>query len=186
MRRFLDVIYEGSGWLAALMLLAIAVLVLGQIIGRIFGAGALPAHHIAGLFLAASLFLALAYTLASGEHIRVSIVIEHVGPRARWWMELWCLTVGAFLAGYFAYFTGQLAWESWLFGERSDGLVGVPYWIPESAMALGIGVFFIRLIDELVQLFRTGTSRRFQNKVSSFGDATQGGVTDVTQEDREE
>ena len=185
MRRLLNWLYHGTSWLAALSLLAIAVLVVGQIIGRMFGAGALPAHHIAGFFLVASLFLALAHTFGTGEHVRITIVIEHVGEKACLWMEMWCLAVGAFLTGYFAYFSGQLAWESWLFNEQSDGLVAVPLWIPQGAMVLGISVFFIRLVDELVQLVRTGKPRHLRERMALADSELRDDVEGETSGERE-
>ncbi|MCH8038140.1 MAG: hypothetical protein IIC53_13625 [Proteobacteria bacterium] len=87
--------------------------------------------------------------------------------KVRGWMELWCLAVGAYLTGYIAYLSGQMAWESYVLDYRSDGLVGIPYFIPQGAMVLGLGVLFIRLIDELVQLVRTGEPLHFRTSETS-------------------
>ena len=48
----------------------------------------------AGYCMAAAGFLALAHTLKRGEHIRVTLILEHVAGRARRALELWALAVG--------------------------------------------------------------------------------------------
>jgi TRAP-type C4-dicarboxylate transport system permease small subunit len=137
--------------------------ILAQVVGRFIGVVIPSVPQIAGFLMAAAIFLALSYTFANDEHIRVSLVIEQVGERARWWLELWSLSVSAALVGFFAFFAGQLAYESWLFNDRSDGLLPIPYFIPQSAMTLGISVLFIRLVDELTQLLRGTKPRRLRS-----------------------
>src|SRR4051794_23834160 len=82
-RRVLDRVYELSGCLAGLCLVAIAVLVLAQIVGRLLGILVPSADDFAGYAMGASVFLALAHTLRAGGHIRVSLIIDRLGPRAR-------------------------------------------------------------------------------------------------------
>jgi TRAP-type C4-dicarboxylate transport system permease small subunit len=157
MRRFLDWLYRAGGMVAVVLLVALVLVVLAQICGRLIGVVVPGAIQAAGYLMAATIFLALAYTQAAAEHIRVSLVIEHVGPRLHWCLEIWCLACGACLAGYYGFYSAQLAWESWLFDDRSDGLLAIPTCIPQAAMALGIVLFCVRLVDELFQLVRTGT-----------------------------
>ena len=156
MRRFLDWLYRGSGWLAAVCLVAIATVVLAQIVGRFVNIVVPDAAQMAGFFMCATIFLALAFTLAAGEQIRVSVIIEHVGERTRWWMEFWVVASRAAIAGYFSFFASQMAWESFVLDDRADGLLAIPYVIPQSAMAVGAIILFIRLIDETFYLIRTG------------------------------
>jgi len=44
-----------------------------------------------------------------------------------------------------------MAYDSFLFGDTSPGLMAVPFWIPQVGMALGASIMTIGLIDELVQ-----------------------------------
>lgn len=156
MRRFLDWLYRISGGLAAVSLVAIAVVVTAQIVGRFIGIVVPSATQMAGFFMCAAIFLGLAYTLAAEEHIRVTLVLEYLSDKVRWWMELWCLAAGSLVTGYFAVFACQFAWESWLLDDRADGLLPIPFVIPQGAMALGVIILFVRLIDELVQLLGSG------------------------------
>lgn len=164
MRAFLDRLYVASGALAAAFLVAIAVIVLLQVGANLIDAvikasggepyGLLiPSYaEFAGFFLAASSFFALAYTLRHGAHIRVELLVHRFGPRARHWVELWCVAVGAFVSGYFAWYSIALVLESLEFGDPSPGIIAIPLWIPQSGMALGLVVLTVAFLDDLVAL----------------------------------
>jgi TRAP-type C4-dicarboxylate transport system permease small subunit len=163
MRRFLDWLYRASGLVAAILLLVLGLAVLAQIFGRLIGVVVPGVIQGAGFLMVATVFLALAYTHAEAEHIRVSLVIENVSQRWRWWIELWCLAFSACIAAYYTVYSGQLAWESWLFNYSSDGLVAIPTSIPQAVMALGLAIFCVRLVDELFQLARAKTPLYFES-----------------------
>ena len=156
MRRILDGIYRASGWLAALSLLAILLVICAQIVGRLVGVVVPSVTQMAGFFLATTIFLGLAFTLAAGEHVRVTLVLDRFGPRVRFWMEAWVLAASAAVSAFMCFYIIQLAYESWLFGDRADGLLPIPLVLPQGFMALGAIVLLIRLVDELIMLFQTG------------------------------
>ncbi len=168
MRALLDGLYRASGAVAAFFLIAICVVVLLQVganlidvLIKAFGGEAIglviPSYaEFAGFFLAASSFLALAYTLRAGAHIRVELVVQHLGKGVRRVAELWCVAASAAVAVYFTWYSTDLVLESIEFGDLSPGIVPVPLWIPQAAMALGLAVLAIALLDELVSLLRGG------------------------------
>ena len=47
-----------------------------------------------------------------------------------------------------------MAWDALQFGERSTGNLSVPLWLPQGIMALGILIFTIALVDDLVRVVR--------------------------------
>ena len=156
MRRKLFLLYRGCGVLAALFLVSIGVLLVAQIVGRLFGVLVPSANELAGFSMGAATFLALADTLGSGGHIRVSLLIQRLKGKAQRAVELWCLAVGALLIGYFTVYTVVMVWESYDFGDVSPGLVPVPLWIPQLGMAVGLLVMCIAFIEELVHVWRGG------------------------------
>lgn len=157
MRRILNGIYIGSGYLAGLSIVTLTVVVLAQIAGRLLFIRVPSVTQLTGYLMCATIFLALAYTLAEGGHIRVDLIIVRLHKRARWWAELAILLVSLVITGYLAVAVVDLAWESFVTGDRSDGTLPIPYVIPQGAMATGVIILFIRLIDEIVHLVRTGT-----------------------------
>jgi TRAP-type C4-dicarboxylate transport system permease small subunit len=101
-RAFLDRLYDAAAYVAAFFLVGTLAMVLLGIVGRLFNWFVAGTDSYAGYCMAASGFLALAHTLKHGEHIRVSLVLEHVGMRARHGLELWALALATLLAGAFA------------------------------------------------------------------------------------
>jgi TRAP-type C4-dicarboxylate transport system permease small subunit len=154
MRLFLDGLYRLCGALAALFLAAIAVLILAQVVCRLFDTFLPAASDFAGFCLAASSFLALAYTFRAGGHIRVNLLLQRLPLAWRRRVDVIVVAVAAALVAYFAWHSLLLARESWRFNDLSEGLVPVPLWIPQSGMALGLIVLAIALVDELVNLLR--------------------------------
>lgn len=156
MRRFLDRLYLVSGWLAASSMVLMTILVVVQIVARLFNYVVPSVIQISGFLLATTIFFGLAYTMATGDHIRVTIVLDMVGRRVRLWLEGWSLVAGLVIAVYFGVFSAQLTWESFTFGDKADGLVAIPLWLPQLSMVIGALSLAVRLIDELVILVRTG------------------------------
>ena len=54
------------------------------------------------------------------------------------------------LAGFLAFYSARLTWQSWDIDDISVGIDATPMWIPQIFMALGTIVFFIAFCDELV------------------------------------
>jgi len=152
--RILDWIYRASGALAAFFLMMIAVLTLAQIVGRMLQIQVRDADIFAGFSMAASSFLALAYTLRSGGHIRVSLLISRLKGRTRRVAEGWCLLVATVSIGFFAWFTFSMTIESYEFEDVSTGMIPVPLWIPQLGMMLGILLLEIAFIEECVRFIR--------------------------------
>ncbi|MGY8907374.1 MAG: TRAP transporter small permease [Pseudomonadales bacterium] len=150
MRRFLDGLYTFSGALAGLFIVAITLVILVQIVSRWMGLIVPSTDDLSGFFLAASSFLGLAYTLKKGGHIRVSLVIQRLSPSQRHGQELLVLAVGSSLAALMSWHLGYMVYESWVFEDVSVGYLPIPLWIPQSSMALGMIIFNIALIDELI------------------------------------
>lgn len=150
MRAALDRLYDAAGYLAALFMVGTLAMVLLGIASRLAAFNAPGTDSYAGYCMAAAGFLALAHTLKRGEHIRVTLIVEHLTDSAQRWMELWALAAGTLLAAAFAYYSVRLAWQSWDFHDVSTGNDATPLWIPQLTMALGTVVLLIALADDLV------------------------------------
>jgi TRAP-type C4-dicarboxylate transport system permease small subunit len=151
LRRSLDALYLAAGWLAALGMVGTLAMVVIGIAGRLLHFHVPGTDAYAGYCMAAAGFLALAHTLKRGEHIRVSLLIEHAGPRVKRALELWSLAVATLLAALFALYSVRLAFQSWQFNDVSTGNDATPLWIPQLAMAAGACVLLVAVADELAR-----------------------------------
>ncbi len=149
LRRTLDAVYLASGVAAALAMVAILGIILGQMAARWFGFQFPGSTAYAGYAMAAASFLALPYAMNRGAHIRVGLFLAALG-RHRHWGELWCLAIGAVLASYFAWYAIKATRWSYRFDEVSQGLDATPIWIPQLAMCVGTALLAVALWDNLI------------------------------------
>lgn len=156
MRTILDRFFRLLGALGAFFILATLVIEVVNIVGRELGFSMAGADAYAGYFLAAGSFLALAYALRSGDHIRVTLILQRLRGRPRWWMEVLCLVVATLLSSYFAWFAARLVWGSYTFHDISQNVDATPLWIPQLSMALGLFGLALAFAEQLVETVRTG------------------------------
>lgn len=160
MRSFLDKLYLGSGILAGLFIILITLMILAQIVGRWFGIVIPSTEDFAGYFLAATTFLALAYTFRMGGHIRVTILLHLLKGKLQRIALALTLLVFIVMIAYGVYATGAFVYETWSFNELSQGYIAVPLWIPQLSMVIGLTIFLIALIDDFI-LVLTGKTPSF-------------------------
>ena len=160
MRKALDRLYDGAAYLAALFLIATLVFITLSIAGRILNFHVRGTDAYAGYAMAACGFLALAHTLKRGEHIRVTMLLNHVGRRAHRALELWCYAAATLVSALFAWFSVRLAWQSYTFNDISTANDATPLWIPQIAMAAGTLILLVAFVDELVVELRGGHHAR--------------------------
>lgn len=164
-RRALRALYALCGVLAAVFLAGIAVATLYQVVARQLGV-AVETTEISGFFLAASTFLGLCYTLVHGGHVRVGLISQYASPGTHRAVELWCCAVGALITGYAAYQMTLFTLETYRFGDLSPGLMAVPLWIPQSALAFGLAVLAIAIVEQATLVWR-GRRADYETNVDS-------------------
>ena len=153
-RRALDALFDGAAALAALCMVALLVMVMLGIVGRLLHFHVPGTDAYAGYLMAGAGFLALAHTLKCGEHIRVTLLLSALKGRAKHALELWALTGASALAALMAYYSVRLAWQSHSFNDISTGNDATPLWLPQIAMAAGTLILLLALLDELVLEWR--------------------------------
>jgi TRAP-type C4-dicarboxylate transport system permease small subunit len=154
MRRALDALYIAAAYVAALFLVGTLVMVLLGIAGRLLSFQVRGTDAYAGYFMAGAGFLALAHTLTRGEHIRVTLILDHAGATGKRWLERWALGVALLLSLAFAYYSVRLAWQSHAYHDISTGTDATPLWIPQLSMATGNVVLAIAFLDQFVRELR--------------------------------
>ena len=147
---YLRVLYRLSGYIAATFLILIAVFILTGIASRIFGFYIRGLAEYSGYSMAASSFLALAYTFGEKGHIRITLFLEKSKGNFRRILELWCLFVATFFSGFLSYYFIKMLIISIKFGERSEGADEILIWIPQLSLAIGSTIFFICVIHNFI------------------------------------
>ena len=163
LRRSLDALYLGAGWLAGVFLIAILLLMLALSIGRQIGINVKSGDDITAWCMAAMSFLALAHTFKSGEMIRVGLLTDRLKGRWKWVAEMFALMMAALLTGYFAWQVVSMTHTSWLINDMSTGVLVVPLWIPQIGFSAGLVILWIAVIDELVHV-ALGNKPRYERE----------------------
>lgn len=155
LRRVLDAVYLAGGVLGGAFLVAILVLIVAQMIARWSGMVFPGGPEYAGYAMAGSSFLALAYALNSGAHVRVSLILGALGPWRRF-AEIWCYGIAAVTAIFFARYAVKANLWSYQFGDISQGQDATQIWIPQIVMSVGAILLALALVDQFVRVLLTG------------------------------
>ena len=148
MRRTLNFIYGAAGYLAALFIFAIFVVMIGQTIMRELGLRTGGTDDIVAWFCAAAAFLAMADTFKRGDFVRVGLLLESLGPRARQAFEIGSLAFASAFCGYLAFWACRFTYESWQFNDMANGLIVIPLWIPQLSFVVGSLILCLAVVDE--------------------------------------
>ncbi|MEO0822097.1 MAG: TRAP transporter small permease [Pseudomonadota bacterium] len=154
LRRMLDALYLAAGWIAAIFLVAILVLIVVQMAARWTGSVVPGTAEYAGYCMAAASFFALAHALNRGAHIRVSLILSRLGP-ARRMAEILAHGLAALLAIFFARYAIKATWWSHKLNDVSQGQDATPLWIPQLAMAAGTVLLAVALLDQFLRVLLT-------------------------------
>ena len=149
---YLRNLYRLSGYIAAIFLILVATFILTGIASRIFGFYIRGLAEYSGYCMAASSFLALAYTFGEKGHIRITLFLEKSNKSIRRFLELWCLSAATVFSGFLSFYFIKMLIISINFQERSEGADEILIWIPQVSVALGSTIFFICVLHNFIFL----------------------------------
>jgi TRAP-type mannitol/chloroaromatic compound transport system permease small subunit len=151
MRRLLEAIAVGSGWLLMIM----ATVTVFDVIARKTGLPVpltklqeLEWHFHAVIF---SLWMGYGYTI--NAHPRVDSFTEGLGYRRRVWIEFWgCVIFALPYMALVAYNSVDFVMSSYALGEQSDSTVGLRYrWLLKGIYAAGLWLIVLGIFSVLVR-----------------------------------
>ena len=67
--------------------------------------------------------------------------------------------IGVGFIGFFAWHACWMTYTSWLLGDKSQGVVIIPLWIPQLGYCGGLVILFIAFVDELIYVLLGGEPR---------------------------
>ena len=149
---YLKILYKLSGYIAAFFLVLVAIFILIGIASRIFDFYIRGLAEYSGYCMAASSFLALAYTFGEKGHIRITLFLEKSKKNIRRFLDLWCFFVATIFSGFLSYYFIKMLIISIKFGERSEGADEILIWIPQLSVAIGSTIFFVCVVHNFILL----------------------------------
>lgn len=152
---------EKVGYVAAWAALVLVIVIMFDVIGRhFFSVGSSKLQELEWHLHTVLFMFCLGLGYVHDTHVRIDIVRERLGRRARCWIEIigaifflfpFCLVV--------IYYGIELTHRSWLIGEISSSATGLPYrWLIKASIPLGTLVLLIAgiamLLRSIVRLCR--------------------------------
>ena len=135
--------------LSGVAMIGTFVAIMLNILARIFGWNLPGLDGYAGYAIAAALFLALPSTLQHNEHIRATLLLDHVSPGVKGKMETLALMLGVGISAFLAWFAVRLVWVSYTLHDVAPTGDATPLWIPQLSMALGCVGFALAFAQAL-------------------------------------
>ena len=143
-----------SGVCGGAALLATGMIVTAQIAARLVGSQIPATDDFSAWAMAASLFLALPYTLRQGGHIRVTLLLHVLPQRLALGFELLSTGVALALVAWGGWHSALYVHDAYLSNEVAQGMVAAPLWIPQLSMPLGLLGLALMLVGRLVAILR--------------------------------
>lgn len=145
--RFLRAISVG---VSSVALLALTLMIVADTFFRYVFSAPFPASvEISQLIQPYVVFLPLAYALATGSHVRVTLLSERItGPLQRWIDGLPYL-IGLLFFSVMAYMSALNFWESFVINETMLAAIKLYWWIGKLAMPLGTAMIAIECACQL-------------------------------------
>jgi TRAP-type C4-dicarboxylate transport system permease small subunit len=169
-RTWLRRLYGACAALGGVLFVGVAGFILYQLGSGVFDYIPRSTDEFAGYCMAGSAFLALAYTFDANEHIRVTLIAHRLTGPARRAVDILAMLVSTALALYLAWYMVKMTWQSWQFHETTQGLIALPLWIPQSAMALGAVVFFIAVAEKTLRVAAGAEIDAFESEAAARAD----------------
>jgi len=150
-RKRLDLLFRIGGAIGAVFIVLIATAIIVQIIGRELGFQIHGADDFTAWSVAASIFMALAYTFKQGAHIKVTLITERLrGPSVKI-AAIISLFISAVAIGFLTLSAAHLMYDNYQYGDLAQGLLSVPMWIPTISLFLGALLLFLAIFDSLLE-----------------------------------
>jgi TRAP-type C4-dicarboxylate transport system permease small subunit len=156
-----------TGYLAALVLLAIIALTMAEVVSRyVLRNPLILSDELGGYALVAISCLGLAYCAMERGHIRITFIVERLSPRTAGWMRLATLALGLVFIAVAAWVSWKFLGDSFTRDMRSNSMLRTPLKWPQMALPVGFTLFALVM---LAQLIRAIADLRADHPPDKFG-----------------
>lgn len=153
----IDVLGRLDGWLGALCLAALTLLMLAEVAVRALSdifpwvpADIPVAWEYSSYLMAAAFTFGAAMTLRAGGHIRVTLVLARLSPQGRRWLETVLALLGVGFTGFLAMAMVNFTWRSYASDQVSISSA-TPLWIPQAMITFGVCLLVLQFVGRFFQ-----------------------------------
>lgn len=136
-----DCVDRACKWAAYVACICLGLLVLVlciEIVARAFSSESpLSTWEYSGYLQAALVMLGAGYTLKTGGHIRVNLLMARLGKTGMRVLDILCSLIGLAVMVVICWALFDVFWSSLQTGRRSYFVSATPLWIPQAVLVLG-------------------------------------------------
>jgi TRAP-type C4-dicarboxylate transport system permease small subunit len=134
----LDRVTTAMAYVAGALFVALAFYLTADVIGRkFFHASTAVSDEYGGYALAVGGMWALAYTLRTGGHVRIDVLMPYLPRTIRSVLDYGALAMMLLFAAMVALYCWRLALDSFVGDARAMSFLRTPVCVPQALMALG-------------------------------------------------
>lgn len=138
-------------WIASLF---ITFMIVADVFLRFVFNAPLPASwEISEVVMPYIVFFAFSLTLARDGHVRVTMFMGLLPPKARLWCDAFRISVSFCMCVLFTYWSWLRFWEAFLIKEEILAAIYIPWFVGKFAMPVGMATISIRFLFQLIELF---------------------------------
>ncbi|WP_374449461.1 TRAP transporter large permease subunit [Stella sp.] len=151
--RGIDRLTDLAGFLGALALVAMTVIVVYEVVSRyVFNAPTTWVTEIGTYLFVAIVFLGQAAAQRGNAHVQVEALVDRLGRGARAFLELVGLWLGLLFVAFSAWHTARFTFLEYVHGARDWGLLSTPQWMPQLPMTVGLVLFAAAILSDICRL----------------------------------
>ena len=163
--RFLRMLLVG---VASLALLSLMLMIVADTFFRYAFATPFPASvEISQLIQPYVVFLSLAYALAAGSHVRVTLLTERMGGALQRRVALVPYAIGLVFFSIMAWMSWLNFWESFRINETMLAAIKLYWWVGKLAMPLGTAMIALECAYQIFLLATTPAPPKWTSSPSA-------------------
>lgn len=145
--RAIDLLATGMAYLSGALFLLTSFYITADVIGRkFFHISSAVTDEIGGYALAMGGMWALAYTLRTGGHVRIDVLLPHLPLRVQGILNYAALILMVLFASMVALYSWRQAIDSFTGSAKAMSFIQTPLFIPQSLMAVGFSMLTLEAI----------------------------------------
>lgn len=136
---------------SSIVTISLTLMIVVDVTGRYFFNSPLPATwEIGEICMPYIVFLPFAYALTRGNHVQVSLVKNMFSPKVQRIFGIVTDIISLAMCVAVTYWAWLRFWESYQLGEEMLAAVEILWWWGKIAMPIGIGLFTISFLFQLI------------------------------------
>ncbi|MBU0969578.1 MAG: TRAP transporter small permease [Proteobacteria bacterium] len=155
-----DNLSQFAGKISAVILGLMTLVILVEIfIWNMFEKTTLIADEYSAYGLAAIIFLGAGYCLKEKGHIRITLILGLLPPKAAGIITFMATLITTAFMGYLWWYLFKMVQSAIRYGSTSGTLTHTPLWVPQTVMLMGAGIFFVQLVATTIKTFQAISTR---------------------------